>query len=140
LKLLVEKVVPERATAAVPPGAAYYDPASGLSAKHYAGLYQLKEPSRAGSVSAVLQKEIEAAIESKGGAIWNRMGAVMGIDDTTGMTHFERGYRLAGQAGTVHCWCARQGEYVSVVVVFYEMPEALVSSTPQAALGAGRLP
>ena len=137
LKLLLEKAVSERRTSAAPVGASYYDPASGLSGKHFAGLYQMKDPSRAESVSPALQKEVEAAIESAGGTIWNRGGGVAGIDDTTRMTYFERGYRLAGRTGTVHAWCGRRGEYVSVVLVFYEMAEALTPSAPQAALSAG---
>jgi hypothetical protein len=103
---------------------AYLDPTGGLSGKHYAGLYQLKDPTKAAAVTAALQKEVEVAIESKGGAIWNHGRGVTSIDDNTGMTYFERGYRLGGRAGTVHGWCTRQGEYVSIVLVFYEMEDA----------------
>ena len=140
LKLLLEKAVSQYKASAAPGGASYVDPASGLSGKHYAGLYQLKDPGRAEDVTAALQKEVEAAIESRGGAIWNRGGGVTSLDDTTGMTYFERGYRLDGRAGTVHAWCARRGEYVSVVLVFYEMTDAVAPSAPQAAKGGGRLP
>jgi hypothetical protein len=121
LKLLVEKAVSECVASAAPGGVSAFDPKTGVTGKHYAGLYQLKDPAKAAAVSTALQKEVEAAMEGKGAAIWNRGAGDTSMGDNTGMTYFERGYRLEGRAGTVHGWCAQRGEYVSVVLVFYEM-------------------
>jgi hypothetical protein len=140
LKQLLERVFADHAASAQPGGTAYVNPAGGLSGKHYAGLYQLKDPSQAEAVSKAIQKEVEAAIESKGGAIWNRGTGTTSIDDTTGMAYFERGYRLAGRSGTVHAWCARRGEYVSVVLAFYEVEDGAGPPIAQAAKHAGSLP
>ena len=98
LKQLLDKVVSDHGAAAQPGGTAYVNPAGGLSGKHYAGLYQLKDPLKAEGVAAALQKEVEEAIESKGGAIWNRGTGTTSIDDKTGMAYFERGYRFGGRA------------------------------------------
>jgi hypothetical protein len=140
LKQLLDKVVSDRGASASPGGTASVNPAGGLSGKHYAGLYQMKDPSRAEAVGTALQQEVEEAIESKGGAIWNRGTGATSIDEKTGMAYFERGYRLAGRAGTVHAWCARRGEYVSVVLVFYEMEDGAAPSIPVGAKGVGLLP
>jgi hypothetical protein len=138
---LVEKVAfGQGLSRAAPGGMSYVNPAGGVSGRHYAGLYQLKDPTKAKAVSAALNKELEAAIESRGGAIWNRGNGEASIDDNTGMGHSERGYRLGGRVGTVHAWCARQGEYVSVVLVFYEMEDAALPSLRGGAKAGGVSP
>jgi hypothetical protein len=119
LENLLNKVLSDRDASAQPGGASYVNPTGGLSGKHYAGIYQLIDATKAEAVTLALQKEVEAAIESRGGAIWNRGTGTTSIDDKTGMAYWERSYRLAGRAGTVHAWCAHRGEYVSVVLVFY---------------------
>ena len=81
---------------------------------------------------AVLQQEVHAAIESRGGAIWRHGLSDKRIDDNTSLTYFDRAYRLGGRSGTVHGWCTRRGEYVSVVLVFFEVEDAATRIAAQA--------
>jgi hypothetical protein len=140
LKSLVEKAVAEHGASATPGGMSYLDPAGGLCGQHYAGLYQLKDPTRAAAVTAALQEEVETAITSRGGSIWHDGGGTDSIDDDTGMTHFESGYRLGGRAGTIHGWCTQRGEYWSVVLIFYEMEDAPALSFPRSTPNGGLFP
>ena len=132
LKPLVEKAVFERIASAAPDGISSVDPTGGPSSKHYAGLYQLKDPTKTAAVTAALRQEVIAAVESKGGTIWSDGLTDRSIGDETGLTYFECGYRLGGRAGTIHSWCARQGEYVSVVLTFYEIEGAAAPSAARA--------
>lgn len=97
LRSLLEDALPARAASSAPGGMAYVNQTGGLAGKLYAGLYRLKGPSGAGAVHAALLEKVEEAIEGKGGNIHTRITGEAKMDDKTGMTYFERGYRLGGR-------------------------------------------